>query len=237
MKLFLLSDTHVGVTEGDCRAQAFKKAMADIASIACKGDYLDIAGDYSADGRPAEVKTFFDILYEHAPLPRAHILVAMGNHDARGADNTLWNRDDSRVSEYWAQARRLYEENNRRFAMPTGAEIPAFGGNELGLPENAAPGAGYVVEIGPEKLLFCARNFVLGAWLPQYDTACTLPPLAELCRRRPGAAAKAADKINAVFTRKYQQQGLNDDRPSLPPARLFGWQTQQEIAQIKDLLR
>ncbi len=96
---------------------------------------------------------------------------------------------------------------------PYGAalDLPSFGQPELGCPDK---GTGYEAEIWPDKVLFRARNFAAGRWMPQYDLTLPLPALPVVLKRTGTPAPAEMERI-------YNQEGMAWDYLGLPEQPLF----------------
>lgn len=116
----ILSDIHVGASAADDEnCQNLIAGLKDIRTFAPESSALITTGDNTASGRPEEAQTFFHILDEYCPFPDDRVLIALGNHDARGpgpASNWHENPDDD--NPFWNNiSRPLYLELNARY-MP-----------------------------------------------------------------------------------------------------------------------
>lgn len=111
---------------------------------------------------------------------------------------------------------------------PFGAalDLPAFGEPELGCPDK---GTGYEVEIWPDKVLFRARNFAKGQWMPQYDQTLPLPAL-------PVVLKKTGAPIPGEMEQIYNQEGMAWDFLGLPEKPLFAKDTLAKLEEVRKTL-
>lgn len=121
MKLMfeVFADIHMSEKGGtDGRRECLVSALSDIREHFPDTDAILSAGDYTASGRREQFDHFYEILDSHSPVAKDKWLLALGNHDVRGADPREWNADPGKVSPTWEEAKRLYLAANGPY-MPT----------------------------------------------------------------------------------------------------------------------
>lgn len=108
---------------------------------------------------------------------------------------------------------------------PYGAllDLPSFGQPELGCPEM---GTGFEVELFADKVLFRARNFAEGRWMPQYDLTLPLPALPVVLKKKNAPAPEAMTAI-------YNQEGMAWDFLGLAEKPLFGKDTLETLEKLR----
>ncbi|MDO5416601.1 MAG: metallophosphoesterase [Lachnospiraceae bacterium] len=124
IRFVVLSDIHVGSSDlSDENSKALAEGLEDIRNLeqemGGKITALITVGDHTQNGSGEQTEGFYRILDRYAPLSDDRILVALGNHDARGpgpAEN--WSEDPLAELPFWNEtAKPLYLARNRRY-MP-----------------------------------------------------------------------------------------------------------------------
>ena len=121
-------------------------------------------------------------------------------------------------------------------------DLPSFAEPCIGI---ADIGTGYEVAIYDNEIVFRARNFVTGQWMPQYDKVVKTPTVTALyqqalARQDAGQSSPALDaaveQAAALLTRQYDQEGLAWDNTATPDTFYFHEDAQQQIEQARAAL-
>lgn len=110
-------------------------------------------------------------------------------------------------------------------------DLPSFAEPCIGMTDI---GTGYEVAIYEDEIVFRARNFVTGSWMPEYDKVVRLPLLSGLYQQARAAeqaggytaasleaVAGAADALQPLMDRQYDQEGLAWNNTATPPEFYF----------------
>lgn len=121
-------------------------------------------------------------------------------------------------------------------------DLPSFAEPCIGI---ADIGTGYEVAIYDNEIVFRARNFVTGQWMPQYDKVVKTPTVTALyqqalARQDAGQSSPALDaaveQAAALLTRQYDQEGLAWNNTATPDTFYFHEDAQQQIEQARAAL-
>lgn len=116
-------------------------------------------------------------------------------------------------------------------------DLPSFGEPELGCPKS---GVGYEMVIYPDQILFRARNFAAGHWLPEYDLSLPLPALPVVLKQADEQdvpeTRNLRKKARSKMARIYNQEGMAWNCLDLPAEFLFDASTRAELEEIRQTL-
>lgn len=122
-------------------------------------------------------------------------------------------------------------------------DLPSFAEPCIGMTDI---GTGYEVAIYDDEIVFRARNFVTGSWMPEYDKVVRLPLVSGLYQQARAAeqtggytadslaaVTRAADALQPLMTRCYDQEGLAWNNTATPPEFYFHADTLTEMDSLR----
>lgn len=120
----VLSDVHIKSEHlSDTNAVNLIAGLNDIKDM--DPDSLGIMnlGDFTQSGTTAQYAGLYKIMERYNPVGDDQVMIALGNHDVRGADSNKWNKDETVISESWPEAKRLYEQYNKKYMPADGSTL------------------------------------------------------------------------------------------------------------------
>ncbi len=121
-------------------------------------------------------------------------------------------------------------------------DLPSFAEPCIGITDI---GTGYEVALYNSEIVFRARNFITGEWLPQYDKTVKTPAVSVLYQQARNVQAAgsstpeldaAMEKAKTLLTRQYNQEGLAWNNTSTPETFYFQKDAQQQIDEVRTAL-
>ena len=123
MSFHLISDTHVTSSFSEEPAVYWAEALQDMKEANPEAQALVTAGDNTQDGCSEEMEVFYSILEKYNPVKPEQTMIALGNHDMRGPDSSVWETDPQEPNAYWETIYGLYMEYNQNYMPDTDGRV------------------------------------------------------------------------------------------------------------------